>query len=371
MLQETGKKIIILYVLQILRKYTDSAHTMTQQQIADKLRSDYGLEVNRSTVKRNLFDLIEAGYDIQYTEVTRSQVNRRTGEKEENTIYTDLYYEHDFTEAELHMIIDGLLFSRSVPYKQRKALIDKLGRLSSSYFSQRMSHVHCMSSDSPQNPELFHTIDILDEAITAGKQIRVTYNYYGTDMKLHPGLNQDGTVKRQTLNPYQMIATEGRYYLICNNDHYSTVSNYRIDRITNIELLETPVRPKSQVEGLEDGLNLQDYVYQSPNMFSGKAEDVEFIISRGTVSLVIDFFGKHVSFHEREDGRVSCRLRVSAEAMKHWAVEHANMVRVISPESLVKDIRVELKKAAELYEMEGSADEKPIKSDGAGGMLPC
>lgn len=353
MLPESGKKIIILYILQILRKYTDASHTMTQQQIAEKLRSEYGLEVNRSTIKRNISDLIEAGYDIQYTEVMRSHINKRTGEKEENTIYTDLYYEHDFTEAELHMIIDGLLFSRSVPYKQRKQLIDKLGKLSSSYFNQRMNHVHCMSADSPQNPELFHTIDILDEAITQGKQVRLSYCYYGTDLKLHPGLNEDGTIKRQILNPYQMVASEGRYYLICNNDHYSTVSNYRIDRITDIELLDTPVKPKTQVEGLENGLNLQDYVYQNLNMFSDEAKDTEFIIDRKYVSLIIDFFGKHVTFHEREDNKVSCRLKVSTMAMKHWAVEHANIVRVISPEPLVEEIREEIRRAAELYNIQG------------------
>lgn len=351
---ESGKKIIILYILQILRRYTDADHTMTQQQIAEKLRDEYGLEVNRATVKRNIADLIDAGYDIQYTEVVRTHTDRKTGEKEENTVYTNLYFEHEFTEPELHMLIDGLLFSRSVPYKQRKQLIDKLGKLSSAYFNQRMNHVHCMSADSPQNPELFHTIDILDEAITAGKQVEITYNYYGTDMKLHPGLNADGTVKRQTLNPYQMVASEGRYYLICNNDHHDTVSNYRIDRITDIALLETPVKPKSQVEGLEDGLNLQDYVYQNLNMFSGKAEKVEFVTAKGAVSLIIDFFGRHVSFHEQEDGKVSCRLLVSTEAMKHWAVEHANIVRVVSPASLVEDIRTELRKAAALYEMNGN-----------------
>ena len=243
MLQETGKKIIILYILQILRKYTDANHTMTQQQIADRLRSEYGLEINRSTVKRNLFDLIEAGYDIQYTEVTRSQVNRQTGEREENTIYTDLYYEHDFTESELHMLIDGLLFSRSVPYRQRKSLIDKLGRLSSSYFNQRMNHMHCMSADSPQNPELFHTIDVLDEAITNGKQVRITYGYYGTDLKLHKSRGTDGSEKRQVLNPYQMLASEGRYYLICNLDGKEDVSNYRLDRIAEIRLLDSPAKP--------------------------------------------------------------------------------------------------------------------------------
>ena len=351
MTTEAGKKIIILYILQILQRYTDAKHPMTQQQIADRLQADYGQNVNRATVKRNINDLIAAGYDIQYTAVRRSQAKKKPDEAEENIICTDLYYEHDFTEAELHMLIDGLLFSRSVPYRHRKQLIDKLGRLSSIHFNQRMNHVHCMSADSPQNKELFHTIDVLDEAITSGKQILITYNYYGTDLKLHPTKRSDGTPKRQLINPYQMVANEGRYYLICNYDHYDTVSNYRIDRITNIEMLDTPVKPISQVRGLEKGLELQDYVYQNLNMFTGEPIDAEFIIPASAVSLVIDFFGKHVAFTNRDDGSVLCRLKVSGDAMRHWAVQFANLARVISPPELVEEIKEELKKATALYDM--------------------
>ena len=351
MVSESGKKVIILYILQILRKYTDANHTMTQQQIAEKLKSEYDLDVNRSTIKRNVTDLIDAGYDIQYNEVVRSHTDKKTGEKEENVIYTDLYYQHDFTESELRMLIDGLLFSRSVPYKQRKQLIDKLGKLSSCYFNQRMNHVHCMSADSPQNPELFHTIDVLDEAIVGGKQVKITYGYYGTDLKLHKARNEDGSEKRQTLNPYQMVASEGRYYLICNNDHHENVANYRIDRIMNVEMLDTPVKPKSQVVGLEEGLNLQDYVYQNLNMFSGKAEQVEFLIPKNSVSLVIDFFGKQVSFTNQQEGMVSCRISVSREAMKRWAVQFAGVAKVVSPPELVEEIREEIRKAAEKYEI--------------------
>ena len=354
MAPDYGKKIIILYILQILRKYTDASHTMTQQQILEKLRSEYGLDVNRTTVKRNVEDLIHAGYEIQYTEVVRKWKDKKTGAEEENTIYTDLYYQHDFTEAELHMIIDGLLFSRSVPYKQRKQLIDKLGKLSSSYFNQRMNHMHCMSADSPQNKELFYTIEVLDEAITRGKQVELTYGYYGRDLELHPGLNKDGTEKRQIINPYQMVASEGRYYLICNHDYYDNVANYRIDRIMNIKLLEdSSVKPMSRVNELENGLNLQEYMYQNLNMFTSDPVDAEFLIQEQYVSLIIDFFGKHVSFHDSDqEGVALCRLKVSESAMKHWAVEHASFVRVISPESLVNDIREEIHKAADLYDRE-------------------
>ena len=348
---ESGKKIIILYILNILRKYTDVNHPMTQQQIAEQLLNEYGVEVNRSTIKRNLADLIDAGYDIGYREVPRSQAVKGSGEKDENTILTDFYYEHDFSESELHMLIDGLLFSRSVPFKPRKKLIEKLGGLSSSHFSRRMQNVHNMNADSPQNPQLFYNIEVLDEAIADGKQIEIVYGYYGTDMKLHPGLNEDGSAKRQLLNPYQLVASEGRYYLICNNDKYSTVANYRIDRIMDIRKLETDVKPKSQVEGLEDGLKLQDYVYQNVNMFAGKPEKVEFIIPKSFVSVVIDFFGSYVSFFDKGDGTISCHIDVSLEAMRHWAGQFADTVRVVSPESLVEEIREDIRKAAENYGM--------------------
>ena len=351
MAPDYGKKIIILYILQILRKYTDAGHTMTQQQIVEKLRSEYGLEVNRTTVKRNVEDLIHAGYEIQYTEVTRKWKDKKTGAEEENTIYTDLYYQHDFTEAELHMIIDGLLFSRSVPYKQRRQLIDKLGKLSSSYFNQRMNHMHCMSADSPQNKGLFYTIEVLDEAITRGKQVELTYGYYGRDLELHPVLNKDGSEKRQVINPYQMVASEGRYYLICNHDYYDNVANYRIDRIMSIELLEDSTeKPMSKVTDLENGLDLQEYMYRNLNMFTTPPVDAEFLIRDQFISLVIDFFGKHVSFHDTDqEGIVSCRLKISEDAMLHWAVEHANIVKVTSPEDLVERIRGEIRKANELY----------------------
>ena len=81
----------------------------------------------------------------------------------------------------------------------------------------------------PENKELFYTIDVLDEAISKGKKVSFIYNSYGTDKKLHPKRERE-----YVINPYQMVATNGRYYLICNYDKYDTLSNYRIDRITGI-----------------------------------------------------------------------------------------------------------------------------------------
>ena len=247
------------------------------------------------------------------------------------------------------MLIDGLLFSRSVPYRARKELIGNLGELSGSHFSRRMRHVHSMNADAPQNPKLFLNIEMLDEAIAEGKQVEITYGHYGTDMQLHPTVNADGTAKKQRLNPYQLVASDGRYYLICNKDNYDNVANYRIDRIMELSILDTPAKPGNQVNGLENGLKLQEYVYQHVNMFSGEPEKVEFIVPEKFVSLVVDFFGKSVWYQEKEDGTIACRVKASLESMKRWAVMYANSVKVLSPASLVADIRKELEQAAQKY----------------------
>lgn len=348
---DSGKKLTILRILSILKKYTDEDHPMTQQQIQEKLRSEFGMAVDRGTVKNNVMDLIDAGYLTGYRVITRSFTDKATGEKEESEIYTDLYYEHEFTESELHMLIDGLLFSRSVPYSALKEMIRKLGELSSSYFSQRMQYGRSMNIDSPQNKDLFWNIEVLDEAIAEGKQVEIVYGHYGTDLMLHATLNEDGTEKKQVLNPYQMVASEGRYYLICNKDNKDAAANYRIDRIMDIAKLDTPVKPKGRVKGLEDGLKLQDYVYQHVNMFSGELENIEFTVPAKSVSLVVDFFGENVRFFDKGDGTVSCRVTASREGMKKWAAQFAATVRVESPAGLVEEIREEIRKAAANYGM--------------------
>ena len=66
-----------------------------------------------------LMDLAEFGFDIEYREVPRGGA----GEEEENTILTDFYLVRPFTEGELRLLIDGLLFSRHLPHRQCLSLI--------------------------------------------------------------------------------------------------------------------------------------------------------------------------------------------------------------------------------------------------------
>ena len=53
-----GKKMMNICILEVLRKYTDSEHTMDQKDIIKKLETEYGMKVDRKSVKSNLMILV-------------------------------------------------------------------------------------------------------------------------------------------------------------------------------------------------------------------------------------------------------------------------------------------------------------------------
>lgn len=344
------KKLLIVNILEILKRYTDESHRLSQREIETLLKTEYGMKAGRKAVKRNLMDLLEFGYEIEYTETTRRVKNAKTGEWEENTILTDFYLVHDFTDGELRLLIDGLLFSKHIPYSQCRQLVEKLEGLSNRYFRARVGHIRTLADTAPENRQLFFTIETLDEAISCTRQVAFHYLAYGTDKKLHPRRNSAGEVREYIVNPYQMAAVNGRYYLIGNYDKYDDVAHYRLDRIADIRMLDTPAKPARKVKGLENGLNLPQHMAEHVYMFTGESASVTFRLKKYLVSEVIDWFGSEIEFFDKTQDEVSARVRVNLQAMRKWAMQYAVHTKILSPQSLVEQVKNDLHQAAQRYE---------------------
>lgn len=100
---------------------------------------------------------------------------------EESYLWSDFYLEQDFTDGELRLLIDSLLFSKHIPYSQCKELVGKLEGLSNAYFRSRVKHIARLPEDKTDNKQLFLTIELLDEAISRGRTLDLA-----TYMKEHP-----------------------------------------------------------------------------------------------------------------------------------------------------------------------------------------
>ena len=339
------EKLLVINILNILNKYSDENHRLKQKDFIEILKRDYQMNVDRKTVRRNLSYLLECGYEVEYTERERTKKN---GEKE--IIYTDWYIERRFNNAELRMLIDSLLFSKSIPYKQCLDLIEKLEGLSNRYFKMNVKHICNLQENPLVNKQLFYNIEILDEAISSGKQVVFHYNYYDIDYKLHNRCTSDGKPREYVINPYQMVATNGRYYLICNYDKYDNYANYRIDWITDIKLLDSKSKPMREVKGLENGFNLSEHMADHIYMFSGENGIVRFRAYRYIVSELLDWFGKNIKFAEYSDDEVMVTVHANLMAMRCFATQYARHITIVSPQKLLDDVIEDLRIAVKRYE---------------------
>ena len=359
------KKLLILYILDILQKYTDEEHRLSQKEIQDILKKEYEMPVDRKAVKRNLLNLMEYGSDIEYREVPRKEIFRKkdsvsdeeTAEfvdkesTEDDLIWTDFYLKQKFTNEELILLIDSLLFSKHIPYSQAKDLIAKLESLSNIYFKSRAQYIYPLSVDRTDNKQVFYNISILDEAIRKKQKVLFEYAEYHTDKKMHLKKREDGSVREYVVTPYRMAAQEGKYYLICNYDKYDDISNYRVDRIRNIQILEEKGKAFETLKwsGYQP-LNLNEYMKEHVYMYSSENAFVKFRIIKTMISDVIDLFGKEVNFSEEMDTHVSVSVHVNERAAEQFAKNYAPDVVILQPKRLRNKLRDDLKKAWEAYE---------------------
>ena len=54
MSSDIPRKMIIPYIVEVLKKYSDEEHTLSQKEIQDKLKTEFDLDVHRKTLSQNL-----------------------------------------------------------------------------------------------------------------------------------------------------------------------------------------------------------------------------------------------------------------------------------------------------------------------------
>ena len=314
-----NKKMLNMLIMEILWKYTDEDHALTQQEIL-KLLNNYGMECDRRSVRNNVLYLKELGYDISMEKGYR-------------------LLSRDFDDSDLRILIDSVLFSKSISTKQARDLINKIREnLASNYFNAKVSHV----SNLPElnrtiNKQAMYSLDALNDAIADKKKVSFIYNNIGTDFKLHPRREEPYIV-----NPYQIVANNGRFYLIGNYDKYDNVAHFRIDKMTEVKILDEKIKPMSKVPELKNGLNLPKHMAEHIYMFSGESVVATLKTTEDMMSELVDWFGRNISIVENKDGYITVRVSCNRKAMRFWALQYGPYVEVLAPKELRESVKEDI-----------------------------
>ena len=308
------KKLALLRILEILKKYSDKNHPLTQEDIIYRLKNDYGIIIERKAVSRNFSLLREAGYEI---------ISSTKGS------YLD---SREFEDSEIRSLIDSVLSSKYITASHSNSLIERLSNLSNEHFKSYIKNAYSVNEwGKTDNQEVFYTIDAINEAIMLDKKITFDYNKYGKDKKLHK-------ISSYTVSPYQLILHNQRYFLMAKSEKSEDISYFRLDRITNIKIEISPLVRINTIKGYERGIDYRE-IASKPYMYSDKTERIELVVDDVLIDAIIDCFGKDISIGNLSDGKSKISLKSSVMAMEHYAMQYINHIEVIKPENLRNQIK--------------------------------
>ncbi len=323
-----NQKLKMLYLVQIFSRETDDTHKLTMPEIIAKLAAD-GVNADRKTLYQDFDELRRFGFDI-------------ISEKEGKSYY---YYlgSRDFELPELKLLVDSVQSSKFITDKKSGQLIKKLESLVSRYEgSQLHRQVIIAGRVKTMNESIYYNVDKIHAAIGNDRQIRFKYFDWNLKKEMEPRYGG----KWYQLSPWALMWDDEKYYLFAYDSKHETIIHYRVDKMTQIGILD------EKREGHEAfrKFNIAHYTNTLFGMFAGDETKVTIEAENRLVSVFIDRFGKDIIIApvDEDHFRTTVTVAVSKQFFG-WIMGIDGDVRIVAPDSVVKQIRAEIESLAERY----------------------
>ncbi len=315
MARENYRKVKLIKLLELLRQHTDEQHPMTNNQVCTRME-EMGIPCDRRIITQDVAALNELGYEVMTTMIGHEKA----------------YYVEDrsFSLPELKILIDAVHASSFITAKKSQELIEKIAALGGSHRAEVLKrNMVCFNTRKHSNEKILYTIDTLEEAILTQKKI--IFLYFDLDENAQRVYRRGG--HHYVVEPVALVFNEDNYYLTCYSSRHDSTSNYRVDRMDGVKIIEEPCCEKAIA--LRD--EVAAYTEQAFKMFSGQLEDVVLEFDRGIIGAVYDKFGESVKMMPSGEDKIIATVKVRiSPTFWGWLFQFGRQMRLISPAHVVE-----------------------------------
>ena len=318
------RKVKLLKLLELLRQHTDEQNPMTTAQICDAL-GEMGIPCDRRIVTQDVASLNALGYEIMSIMMGHEKA----------------YYvaDRNFSIPELKILIDAVQAASFITEKKTRELTDKIAALAGSHRAEVLKrNMACFNTRKHSNEKILYTIDTLEEAILT--QRKIIFLYFDLDEKAQRVYRRGG--HHYVVEPVALVFNEDNYYLTCYSSRHDSTSNYRVDRMDGVKIIEEPCCEKAIA--LRD--QVAAYTEQAFKMFSGQLEDVVLEFDRGVIGAVYDKFGESVNMMPSGESKIVATVRVRiSPTFWGWVFQFGRQMKILSPAHVVAEYDKKLEEA--------------------------
>lgn len=317
----------LLVLQKILMEKTDENHTLTVAQIIRELGL-LGIKSERKTVYDDIRTLTDFGMDI----VVSKQAHA-------NSYYVGSLL---FQEEELAILVDAVASSKFLTKKKSNELIAKIQTLANKFNSKKLKrNIYVAGRVKSFNEALYYNVSSIQDAIFLNHQI--SFKYYEYNLYKKKQLKHHG--EWYTVSPYHLIWENDNYYLICYCNKHEKICRYRVDKIAQVYGSDEKCKELS-----EDESDFAKGLRSMYNMYGGVEEKITAQFDNSLIGVVIDRYGDDISVHEVTDKTFKVFLDVQVSpTFWGWMFQFGNKAKIISPQRVVDQAKIEIDKLSQLY----------------------
>ncbi len=307
----------LLAVMELLSRETDETNHLTVQRILEML-AVRGIPAERKSLYRDIEILQEHGWDI---------LRDRKG-----------YFlaSRDFELAELKILADAVQCSRFITEKKSYELIGKLEALTSRHLASALRRqFQLVGRAKTTNEQIYYNIDALYSAIHLNREIRFYYWEWHSDGQRYR------REKHYQASPYGLCWDSENYYLVADTASRGK-THFRVDKMSEIQLLETP---RQNIQQYRD-LNMAKYSKQVFGMYGGEILMVTLQFPENLADSAVDRFGSGIMMIPQQDGTFTLTTEIAVSPVFFsWVFSFGGRVKILGPAPVLKEYRRMCRKA--------------------------
>ena len=319
----------ILYILNVLKKYSDEEHKLPISELKEKIKEEYGEDIDPRTIRRNINLLQQKfGYDIS------TYNDNKIG------YYITNDPETDFEPGEIRAIIDTFSYSTFIEQRIAKTIIKKCKNLQNIYENEKIKNYRVYSPKGrTTNVEVIKNIEDISNSIINKNKVKFEYwKYCIVGDRIEKQI-----VSRPIVSPYAILYDKQQFYMLGIKEGNKEFFHYRLDRIKNLKELQEQIKIKKSEKDIEQ------YANTSVEVFSGNEIEIEAECDEYLLGEVIEKFGKNVQIRPINKDTFNMKLKVNPLGFKLWAMRNLDLVTVKKPKNLLKEIKDILEDAEKRY----------------------
>lgn len=320
----------VLYILNVLKKYSDENHMLSIAEMQRKIKEIYNVEIDPRTIRRNI-NLLK--YKLDYDISTRDENGKG--------YYINRDPETDFEPGEIRAIIDNFSYANYIVPSMAKNIIKKCKNIQNVYENEKIKDYQIYANDSKtENVEVIKNIEDISDSIYHHKKIKFEYWKYAITNKLEKVI-----VSTPTVSPYAIVYNKQEFYLIGIKEGQTQFYNYRIDRIKNIKILDEEITIKKKKS------EIQNFAESSIEMFGGQKEEIEAICHIWLLDNIFETFGRNVTIEKIPKDEEHFKLLVDTNPLgfRMWAMRNIDLIEVKRPVSLRNEMKEIIEDAGKKY----------------------